>query len=130
MKFNLPFRRRSVFQSDSFHRIEMWTKEGEFEVDIPDGEDVPVAGGEPIFIGIGPVDTGQGVVSIKFVIADALNINEAFDKFNAAWQQAEAEVQEQTKKQGGGITTATEHDLKVLDSLMEETQKTGGIVQP
>lgn len=108
----------------------MWTKEGEFEVDIPDGEDVPVAGDEPIFIGIGPVDTGQGVVSIKFVIADALNINEAFDKFNAAWQQAEAEVQEQTKQQGGGITTATEHDLKVLDNLMEETQKTGGIVQP
>ena len=124
----VPFRHKKTYQSDDGRYIEVFTKAGELqEIEVEKGENEKneeYSPAEKIFIGVAHIPVGPQMKEIKFEIADASTIEDAFSKYHdlayAAAEEFMKMLQESIIKNQSKIVTAGSGDLQALDQISQQ----------
>lgn len=123
----VPYRQMTVYQSDDGRKIEVFSKKGTIQYQERDNVKKPEFDLNlvDIYVGVAQIITEYGIKEVRFHI-EADNLEDAFNKHYKeamlAHEEVQRQIEEHKKKQMESIVTASEEDLKRMDSglIIEE----------
>jgi len=121
-----PYRVLTTYQADDGRRIEVYQKTGSVKTEYNADEKPEFLEGESLFLGVAVIHFPQGAQEVKFAIADANDIQEAFEKFH---ENAAKVVEMIRNKQRQSIVAASSRDMDMINQA-DQLAKKSSIIHP